>query len=559
MLRTKYIGMAVLSFTAVFLFISQPLLHAAIGPVDTEYKEAAACYHSVKTLPEKDQSGAKWRKCINLFEGFSKKHSKSEFAPKALYSAGLAYRGTYAVTKNESDARDAIRTLEDLVRMYPKNSLADDALYNIGLLKKEALSDKKGARSAMYRIVRWYPDGDMLASAEDYLEDSGAETEDIRQVHPISKYIKLDSIDRNDEGPDKETVTLNFSGPVKFKESQTSYSIPGFDLYILELEDTFLSRMLDTGYNYVGKNVIRELRPSQISQYKSEINLVIKKDHYCKADLEGSVIEVACAKGKAPSPAKSKVASSAPPAKPAFTTGEDDDESEAVADEDSGKKLAIVIDAGHGGEELGAEGPGDTREKDVVLQIAKRLGWQLRHTLGANVYYTRIDDSTVSLDSRNKIAKSYNADLFISVHANAAESPNLDGYQTFYLNNATDEASRKLAAIENAQPGKNIDDVEKIVLTLMQNINTEESRLLGESIHSEVLSGMSSYGLKDRGMKSALFYVLVGAECPAVLIETSFISNPKEETRLKDPDYQEKIAKSIADGIKDYLLKSKML
>lgn len=558
MLWTKYIRMAVLLFTAVFILASQSPLHAAIAPADTEYKEAAECYHSVKSLPEKNQSRAKWHKCINLFEDFSKKHTTSELAPKALYSAGLAYRGTYTVTKNETDARDAISTLEDLVRMYPKNGLADDALYNIGVLKKEALGDEKGARSSMYQIVKWYPDGDMKVSAEEYLKESGEETEDIRKIHPVSKYVKLETIDRDDEGPDKEIVTLTFSGPVKFKESQGVYEIPGFDLYILELEGTFLSRMLDTGYNYIGKNVIRELRPSQVSQYKSQINLVIKKDHYCRADLEGSVMEVVCRKGVPPSHAKSKVVP-APPVKPAVAAGEDGDESEAVADEENGKKLTIVVDAGHGGEELGAEGPDDTREKDVVLQIAKRLGWQLRHTINANVYYTRIDDGSISLDSRSRIAKKYNADLFISIHANAAENPNLDGYQTFYLNNATDEASRKLAAIENAQPGKNMDDVEKIVLTLMQNINTEESRLLGESIHSEVLSGMSSYGLRDRGLKSALFYVLVGAECPAVLIETSFISNPREETRLKDPDYQEKIAKSIADGIKDYLVKSKML
>jgi len=553
-----------------FLIISFTLLTALNAfafeeAVETTYQEAATCYHSVKGLAPAKQSRAKWHKCAKAFEDFSRNYSKSDRGPDALFSAGLVYRNIYRLSDNVEDAKAATKKFNEVVRMYGKSSLADDALYNVGKLRNEVLGDPEGAKSALLNVVRWYPEGDKVAAAKDYLSqmDGGTEAvEAVRKPTKLAKYATLKKIDRS-KGGDGGSVTLHLSGPISFEESHGTHNLNNFDLYSIELENTYLSRLLDSGYSFIGKGVIRDIVTKQISRDKALVSIVVREGNQCRAALKGNDIGIHCEKDakpdvapmQSPSPiiTADPVPRIGPP--PVLNGGQVASRGEMAS---PGRRLSVVIDPGHGGDDTGAIGPGGTMEKDVVLQMSKRLGWQLRNKYGIDVNYTRIDDRAISLDDRNRIAKGFNADLFISIHTNAAESEKLDGYQTFYLNNATDKASRRLAARENESLGKNMDDLERIILTMMQNVNTDESRFLSKSIHKNVLSNMSRYGLKDRKIKSALFYVLVGAQCPAVLIETSFISNPAEEKRLKTPEYQEEMVRAIATGISDYLAKSKM-
>lgn len=542
----------------LLLVICQAAFAADTPEIDQAYKEAAKCYHQVGGLAASGQSTAKWHKCITLFNDFSNKYSKSDLAPKAIYSAGLSFRQLYEVSKNEDDARAAVGKFNELVRMYPKSNLTDDALFNIGTLKWEALGDAEGARKAMLRIIQWYPEGDMAKNAGSYLTDAGGDTGAaawVRRPRAASKYVKLTKVEKVSDKAG-ERVMLSLSGPVSFRESHGPYDLPNFEVYTLELSDTYLSRMLDGGYSYVGKDIVRDVQISQVSRAKAEVNFIIKDGNYCTTHPKKASLEVNCRAGKWGSATATPVAAGVPKKtaveKPAVSKEE---APEALPR----KKLSIVIDAGHGGTDFGAVGKGGKKEKDIALQIAKRLGWQLRNKLDADVNYTRIEDRTLSLDDRSAVANGFEPDLFISIHTNAAPSSSLDGYQTFYLNNATDDAARKLAAFENASLGKHIDDVEKIILTMLQNINTDESRILAGSIHKNVLSKMSIYGLKDRRVGSGLFYVLARVKSPGVLIETSFISNPDEEQKLASPEYQENVAKAIRDGIKDYLAKTNSL
>lgn len=557
----KFIGY----FLAAVVILSPASLYAATGDPEAEYQEAAKCFHDVKALPVARQSRAKWHSCVQLLDAVAVKYPDGKRAPDAIFSAGLAYRNLYESTANEEDANASVKKFDDLVRRYPKDRLADDALFNIATLQQEALKDTDSSTKTFYRLIKWYPDGDMAGRAEEYLDSLGAEKSPdlVRKTRQTKPNAVLESIlrQKNDDD-DGEKLIFKLRGKADFTEENGTLENPKLSRYTLQLKNTHLSHMLSSGdYSFVGKGVVRDISWKQTENSEAVIDIVIKAGHRCAASGGDAGLVVMCGKIKprnevAAAPKKTPEKLPAPPGDAkAASAGKGNPPAAAPA----GKPLVVVIDPGHGGKDSGAIGPSGVKEKDIALLIAKRLGWQLRNKLGMEVNYTRIEDRFVSLSDRNSIARGYNADLFISVHANASEDGGLAGYQTFFLNNATDAASRELAARENATLGKSIDDVENIILTMMQNANTDESRILAGGIHKKVLSGMSKYALKDRKVKSALFYVLVGARCPAILIETSFISNGEEEKKLGSPDYQEMLARSISDGVRDYLTKGKML
>lgn len=215
----------------------------------------------------------------------------------------------------------------------------------------------------------------------------------------------------------------------------------------------------------------------------------------------------------------------------------------------------VAIDPGHGGEDPGAEGPDGTKEADVALQISRKVAFKLKNDLNLRPFLTRTKNKTLTLEERNLIANKKKADLFISIHANANESPKPTGVQVFYLNNATNQASKRLAARENKESKKPKNVSEKILSTMLQNANTEDSRDLANMVQKSLVAHLAKKyrAVKDLKVDSALFYVLVGAKSPSVLVETSFITNPKEEKRLKDSQYQWEIAQGITNGIKKYI------
>lgn len=226
------------------------------------------------------------------------------------------------------------------------------------------------------------------------------------------------------------------------------------------------------------------------------------------------------------------------------------------------KSLTIVIDPGHGGSDTGAIAKDGTKEKILTLEISKKLRDSIKKKIkNATVYLTRDKDASISLDDRVKFANSKNADFFISIHTNAAESKKEHGIQTYYLNNATDSASARLAKQENRHSGRDTTDLEKIIATMIQNASTEESRELAKSVHKNLITGLSGKfsDINDEKVRSALFYVLVGVKSPSVLVETSYLSNPKEAARLKNAKYQAALSDSISTGIEEHLKASKSL
>jgi N-acetylmuramoyl-L-alanine amidase len=217
-----------------------------------------------------------------------------------------------------------------------------------------------------------------------------------------------------------------------------------------------------------------------------------------------------------------------------------------------GLKLSrVVIDAGHGGHDTGSIGPTGLAEKDLVLDVAKRLQALIQSQLGAEVVMTRESDTFVPLESRTQLANDEKADLFLSIHANSSPEKTVRGVETFFLNlNTQSRDALSTATRENAASEKKIHELQDILQKIVLNDKADESRELAKHVQ-QAMSKRGNAG-SNRGVKQAPFVVLIGATMPSVLAEVSFISNPDEEKRLKAADYRQQIAESLFQGIKSY-------
>ena len=221
----------------------------------------------------------------------------------------------------------------------------------------------------------------------------------------------------------------------------------------------------------------------------------------------------------------------------------------------------IIVDAGHGGHDTGAIGPRGVREKDVTLAMAKKLAARLRAS-GFEVTLTRTDDRYLKLEERTAIANLARGDLFVSLHTNANPRRDRSGVETYFLNVTDDRYARRLAARENGTLDleEASGDVTRILTDLDSKSSAGASRTLARLVQKEITARtrQAQGPVRDRGVKSALFYVLLGARMPAVLVETAFISNRAEEQRLANPAYQQLVADGVTRAIVDFAGRSRV-
>jgi N-acetylmuramoyl-L-alanine amidase len=215
----------------------------------------------------------------------------------------------------------------------------------------------------------------------------------------------------------------------------------------------------------------------------------------------------------------------------------------------------IVIDPGHGGQDTGTIGPHGLQEKDLVLDVAQRLGRLLDKRLGAEVIYTRDDDTFIPLETRTAIANREQADLFVSIHANSSEDPDARGVETYYLNFTSSPSALEVAARENAVSEKSIHELQDLVKKIALKEKIGESKEFASEVQQALHAGLAikSPAIRDRGVKKAPFVVLIGANMPSILAEISFVSNPKDENNLTLPAYRQRIAESLYRGIARYV------
>lgn len=340
-------------------------------------------------------------------------------------------------------------------------------------------------------------------------------------------------------------VVIDLSGPIVFTQNR----IADPDRIFFDIDNSILSDSVNSSVPIMD-GVLKKVRMSQFNEKTVRVVLDIDKistySVFMLEDPQRLVIDVY-------------------PEIAGESRKEDRESPKSLPDKTLNKIETIVIDAGHGGKDPGAIGPGGLQEKDITLYVGKKLGEILEQKQGVKIVYTRDQDIFVPLNERTEIANSHKADLFVSIHVNASERRNARGIETYFLNWTNDKEALKVAARENKIPISKMekiqDGLQMILQDLARNNKREESMRLAHSVQSSLVSSLrSDYSkIEDLGVKYALFYVLVGAEMPSILVEISFISNHEEERRLAASSYRNKVAEAIAKGIDAYISQSSLV
>jgi N-acetylmuramoyl-L-alanine amidase/putative methionine-R-sulfoxide reductase with GAF domain len=379
----------------------------------------------------------------------------------------------------------------------------------------------------------------------------------------LSKFPRVTGV-RHWSSSDSSTVVLDLEDQVQYEPGHLSNP----ERFYFDLRDTQLASELQ-GKSYDGDSLLSRIRVAQPVSGMTRVVLEAKNSATVSApqvslerDPYRLVIQVNKAGAtpksavnlfpKAPEAEKNQLAIMVPP------PGKEDLQWRAKV-----AKLRIVVDAGHGGWDLGTVGRRGLLEKDLVLEISQRLGKLLESRLGAEVIYTRRDDNYIPLDQRAILANTSQADLFVSVRANYSDLPSARGVETYYTNlfsapgtqDLSNPAGPKEAAMRSAAP-KNLPIVTLTSAELRDRI--EQSRRLAQSVQRSLYGTLSTQnsGLRDRGIKEAGFVVLTESAMPGILAEVSFVSSPTDEQKLRSDGYREQIAEALYRGIARYAASS---
>jgi N-acetylmuramoyl-L-alanine amidase len=214
----------------------------------------------------------------------------------------------------------------------------------------------------------------------------------------------------------------------------------------------------------------------------------------------------------------------------------------------------VVLDPGHGGHDEGTTGPNGLVEKDLVLDVALRLGKLIESRMGSEVIFTRTDDTFIPLERRTAIANEKKADLFLSIHANSSPYPRIGGVESYYLNFTSAKDALAVASRENASSDKSVFELHDLIQRITLQDKAEESKEFAGSIQAALFPFAARYdpGIKNRGVKKAPFIVLIGASMPSVLAEIGFLSNSREEGLLSKPEHRQKLAEALYRGVSRY-------
>ncbi|HXI43253.1 MAG TPA: N-acetylmuramoyl-L-alanine amidase [Bryobacteraceae bacterium] len=214
----------------------------------------------------------------------------------------------------------------------------------------------------------------------------------------------------------------------------------------------------------------------------------------------------------------------------------------------------VVIDPGHGGADQGTVGHRGLMEKDLVLDVARRLGKLIEERIGSEVIYTRADDTFIPLQARTELANEKKADLFLSIHANSSPHPKIGGIEVYYLNFTRSADALDLAARENASSEKSVYELRDLIQSITLHEKIEESKEFASNVQGTLQTFETKYNAaaKNRGVKKAPFVVLIGASMPSILAEVGFLSNAREEQLLKRPDHRQRLAEALYQGVARY-------
>ncbi len=587
-------------FIAVLLILFSPYhLFAgnnseASSSIAKRYSEAKLYYKQLQINPKISGSRENWLKGTSNFRRIYLSDPKSDLAPACLFMLGRLYGNMHDRFQLSTDIEESISYFKDIIRIFPQSRLADDSYFALSQISLNTQNDHQKATDYLGAILSDYPGGDMRPRAEALLKsftgEKGIKSGDsqtkrlsssgygsLSHVLPV-KYWSSDNYTR---------VVIKSSGPVKYKEVlleetrnnprrlyidfKKSYIEPQFRSPV-PIEDGLLKRIRTRQFSPDTVRVVLDIE--SIDNYKI-FNLPDPFRVVIDVHGKGKVHEVATPisivndhkkiKNKWTFEKESNIVILKATKKIVLSPAKAQKESDVKTDPKTiplslAQQLGlgikkIIIDPGHGGKDPGAIAFG-MKEKDIVLDVAKKLAPLLEKELQCKVVLTRDRDIFIPLEERTAIANTQNGDLFISLHINAHPSPKVRGLETYYLNLTANAEAMRVAARENATSTHKMSELQKILSDIMKNSKIRESSRLALQVHNTIVDKAKDYGfvdIKNLGVKQAPFYVLIGAEMPAILIEIAFISNENDVKNLHDANFINMVTQEISSGIRAYM------
>lgn len=551
---------------ALLLTLTASLLAApgAWGSVEDSYQAAREGYWKLKK--DEDRRGLRhhWLKVVKRLEAVATGNPKSDRAPEAWFLCGEALGELSRSSGQREDLDGAIKAYQQLLEGWPKHRLADDGALALARL----YLDRKGQPRAARKVVEA-----ALPGAKDQKKDLTAL---LASLAATSKGTRKDGTSRMASPPERPPADKRRAvAAVVARPAPTKEAAPRVDRAVVAQAQPLEGTLGLASGAQLADAIHRAVQPLgqlELRLPSDELPMQARRAPAARPAEEAVALRADVALARDDSDVDSTIVSlqeqlrdfrvgASPPAEDpavraqlrAMTKAEQGGEV-TLAQQLGLKVRRVVIDAGHGGRDAGAIGPDGTREKDVALAIATKLARRLE-AMGLEVVLTRDDDRFVTLEDRTRIANQKKGDLFISVHCNAAASKSLRGIETYTLNTSSNRYSIRLAARENATSERGVGDLRYILADLATRANTSESSRLARQVQRSLVTSLSAQyaGVRDLGTKEALFFVLLGAKMPAILVETSFISHPEEEKRLAKPEYQGKVADSIAQAVAGFL------
>ncbi len=529
---------------------------------ETLLKQANDCRRALYRSKKKMGYRHNWEGCMGVYEKIYSQYPESEQAPWALYLKARMFEKLYGYSGRSKDLEEALADFRKLTEEYSDHRLADDAQFRIGQIHYEVMKDASQAYVEFFKVEMLYPSGDMRPRAKAMLDKLAALlNERNRQKEPEGASSSPTGLTfvkdiHHWSTPTYTRVVIDLEGPVDYSASllKKDPERPKPRQLYVDLEKTKVSSDIESTIP-IKEGLLQRARALQLTQDKVrvvlDVNSIDTHQIFALHDPFRIVVDVRSAQGRTKK--RTEIAKERDRSDEKGKVNAPEDPVSLVGPLGLGVKT-IVIDPGHGGRDPGTYINGKIQEKDIVLSLAKILAKKIKEKFDCDVFLTRDRDVFMSLEQRTAFAVAKKADLFISLHVNAYRTPGIHGVETYVLSSADDERARTVAATENATSEENISDLEKILNGLRFNTKVVESKRLATEVQGGMVTGARTIykGVKNLGVKGAPFYVLIGADMPAILIETGFITNPSERERLLSNQYQEKLAQGIVSGIEGY-------
>lgn len=546
--HSKYRGKAVAQIKEIEKTAQKKTPSVKKGPVDRKWERAERCYRALQKNVKGQKYRDRWLICIDQYEAAAGADPTGPHAAGGLYMSGRLYGELYKRSYRKSDRSEAVDRYRRVIKRYPESPYAEKAALELG-------SDVGKAPAAVATgPPAPAPDTGGESSSGKGDETATAPAESLSAAAATGAPAGTVSVTglRFWSNPSYTRVVIDADGEADFTHRllKKDPSIQKPQRLFVDLDRSILSKDLERTIP-INDDLLSDVRAGQYTPESVRVVIDIQSfETYKIFSLRNPFRVVIDVWGKSDTAeARGAVARSETPKGKDLQPG-------ALARSLALGVRRIVVDPGHGGRDYGAPGYlKGVHEKNIVLSIGKRLAAKIEKELGCEVLMTRTNDRYLTLEERTAFANTKNADLFISIHTNSHRDRRAYGLETYFLNLATDNESIMVAATENATSEKNISDLQTILLDLMQNSKINESSRLATHVQESMYGYLKRrYGrVKSKGVKQAPFYVLLGAQMPSILIETSFISNKRECKRLIDPAYQDHLCEGIIKGIRQYI------